>query len=570
MGKNHKSYKKKFEIICCKGIRYFTGILMVIVMFGCALLVNTQESQAANKVSISDLEKAANKYSFYENPYYLEGVQGLVDVINEICKEYSDKQSLEVLTMEEALKEGGVSRSLRKKILNAEGSNVFTNKNFVRVEEKEKRGLFSTKYYFEVSSEKKEGGTNFYLGKLKNNKPNGDGAIFIVSENGTKLVYAGKFKEGAYEGKGIKFSHGDLGTFIQEQGQFSKGYENGKMTCYYDSEIELSYEIVEETYLGYLQKLKESYGEIPSEIMESILTDSMAERMIVTSLYYADSISYDTVSVNQPVIKPHILYSGEMKNGVRKGKGKIYAGLGSLFYEGELKAGTFWGKGTLYYPLSKQIAYKGEFRNGKYHGKGTLYETDGSVRKKGKFSDEAPDTDEVLMSGIRLSDILSETEVFGLNDKLQKYVDDAIKKIEEEQAKEEELWDEEYSEDEWEDEYFEDEWEDEYSEDEWEDEYEDEYEDDSQEYILVNSSYQKISEEELYDLTAEECRIARNEIYARHGRIFSDESLQAYFESCSWYEGTTAAEEFSDDMLNQIEKENLQIIREYEEEMGYR
>ena len=39
--------------------------------------------------------------------------------------------------------------------------------------------------------------------------------------------------------------------------------------------------------------------------------------------------------------------------------------------------------------------------------------------------------------------------------------------------------------------------------------------------------------------------IARNEIYARHGRKFNDSELQAYFNSKSWYKGTVNPEDFS-------------------------
>lgn len=78
---------------------------------------------------------------------------------------------------------------------------------------------------------------------------------------------------------------------------------------------------------------------------------------------------------------------------------------------------------------------------------------------------------------------------------------------------------------------------------------------------------------EVYDcdgLTATECKIARNEIYARHGRMFSDEVLQNYFDCCTWYAGTISPEDFSDDMLSEVEKANLQTISTYETNMGYK
>lgn len=75
---------------------------------------------------------------------------------------------------------------------------------------------------------------------------------------------------------------------------------------------------------------------------------------------------------------------------------------------------------------------------------------------------------------------------------------------------------------------------------------------------------------ELEGLTAEECKIARNEIYARHGRMFNDAELQEYFNSCSWYTGYISAEDFDEDILSDIEKSNRDLIIEYESEMGYR
>ncbi len=104
-----------------------------------------------------------------------------------------------------------------------------------------------------------------------------------------------------------------------------------------------------------------------------------------------------------------------------------------------------------------------------------------------------------------------------------------------------------------------------------EDEAEDGYYEDgiTTQYILPQSSEEYLSEDDVEILSKEECRIARNEIYARHGRRFNDKQLQDYFDACSWYEGTISPEDFSEDILNEVEKANLQIIAGHEEEMGY-
>ena len=118
----------------------------------------------------------------------------------------------------------------------------------------------------------------------------------------------------------------------------------------------------------------------------------------------------------------------------------------------------------------------------------------------------------------------------------------------------------------------------EYEEDEDDYEYEDEEEDDfsnslqsysDQDYILPYSNSRYITESDLRGLTEEECRIARNEIYARHGRMFKDAELQAYFNGKSWYTPSIPADAFQEYMLNDYEKENKDVILEYERERGW-
>ena len=89
-------------------------------------------------------------------------------------------------------------------------------------------------------------------------------------------------------------------------------------------------------------------------------------------------------------------------------------------------------------------------------------------------------------------------------------------------------------------------------------------------YILEGSDYRYISKSELYMLSKNECRLARNEIYARHGRMFDDEELRAYFNSKDWYYPYVDGDDFSESVLNAYEKANLELIVEYEKEQGYR
>ena len=89
-------------------------------------------------------------------------------------------------------------------------------------------------------------------------------------------------------------------------------------------------------------------------------------------------------------------------------------------------------------------------------------------------------------------------------------------------------------------------------------------------YVLPNSDTEEISREDLEGLTAEQCKIARNEIYARHGRKFRDEELQKYFDSLDWYQGTIEPDDFNESDLSSLEIKNKDQIVAYEEEMGYK
>lgn len=87
-----------------------------------------------------------------------------------------------------------------------------------------------------------------------------------------------------------------------------------------------------------------------------------------------------------------------------------------------------------------------------------------------------------------------------------------------------------------------------------------------EEYILPGSDTRIITKSDLEGLTKEEVKLARNEIYARHGRKFDDESLKAYFSQFDWYHPTIEPEDFEESMLNNYEVANRDFIVAYEEE----
>lgn len=86
-------------------------------------------------------------------------------------------------------------------------------------------------------------------------------------------------------------------------------------------------------------------------------------------------------------------------------------------------------------------------------------------------------------------------------------------------------------------------------------------------YLIPNSSYSRLTEADLAGYTKEQLKIARNEIYARHGRRFDTEALQNYFNTKSWYSGTIAPSSFSEDLLSQVEKDNIKLIKKKEDSM---
>ena len=83
-------------------------------------------------------------------------------------------------------------------------------------------------------------------------------------------------------------------------------------------------------------------------------------------------------------------------------------------------------------------------------------------------------------------------------------------------------------------------------------------------YILVDSSVRLYTANELKGLSKEDLRIARNEIYARHGRRFASADLQKYFDEKPWYKGTIDASKFDDSVLSKIELDNIKLIESVE------
>lgn len=86
-------------------------------------------------------------------------------------------------------------------------------------------------------------------------------------------------------------------------------------------------------------------------------------------------------------------------------------------------------------------------------------------------------------------------------------------------------------------------------------------------YIFPDSSTAILSDDTIRRETMAQLERARNEIFARHGRIFKEPSISDYFNSQAWYVPSVEPENFDAQVtLNEFEQTNLQKIMSVEEE----
>ncbi|NSK19484.1 YARHG domain-containing protein [Dorea formicigenerans] len=93
--------------------------------------------------------------------------------------------------------------------------------------------------------------------------------------------------------------------------------------------------------------------------------------------------------------------------------------------------------------------------------------------------------------------------------------------------------------------------------------------DQAQEYIFPDSDKKYLSEDEVRSVDESQLSLGRNEIFARHGYIFNDDSINQYFKGKSWYQGTVPADQFDmDSVFNDFEKKNVELIKKVENEVN--
>lgn len=80
-------------------------------------------------------------------------------------------------------------------------------------------------------------------------------------------------------------------------------------------------------------------------------------------------------------------------------------------------------------------------------------------------------------------------------------------------------------------------------------------------YVLEKSSEKLLTSSDIQGMSKYDLALARNEIFARHGRKFQTPEYSRYFSAKSWYK-INPNYNYSDDNanLNEIEKKNVQFI----------
>lgn len=84
--------------------------------------------------------------------------------------------------------------------------------------------------------------------------------------------------------------------------------------------------------------------------------------------------------------------------------------------------------------------------------------------------------------------------------------------------------------------------------------------------FIFDSDKRLYAPEELRAMPADVLAVFRNELYARHGRIFTKEEWQKFFAAFSWYDGAYSAAQFDEQQLTAMEKDNLKLVLSVEAE----
>ncbi len=88
----------------------------------------------------------------------------------------------------------------------------------------------------------------------------------------------------------------------------------------------------------------------------------------------------------------------------------------------------------------------------------------------------------------------------------------------------------------------------------------------SSDYLLPDSDTRYYTASELEYMSLYDLYLARNEIFARHGRLFNNHDLQLYFDDKPWYHGSIAPSDFDESVFNDYERKNAALMLEIEQD----
>jgi hypothetical protein len=83
--------------------------------------------------------------------------------------------------------------------------------------------------------------------------------------------------------------------------------------------------------------------------------------------------------------------------------------------------------------------------------------------------------------------------------------------------------------------------------------------------IYPEASVRMLTKDDLDNQSTAELKIMRNEVFARHSYIFTNQQLKKYFEEQSWHTGLNKNVY---PLLSQIEKTNIALVKQQERELG--
>lgn len=79
-------------------------------------------------------------------------------------------------------------------------------------------------------------------------------------------------------------------------------------------------------------------------------------------------------------------------------------------------------------------------------------------------------------------------------------------------------------------------------------------------YIIPDSDSRELTYNDVFDLSEYETYFALFEIYARHGRQFSDSSVNRHFQQFGWYSGNVDRNDFDEGVLSDAERKNINLL----------